>query len=220
MTSTAVLGAWVRQARKARGLTLEQVAIKAGTGIRFLSEFERGKDTAELGKAMSVLYSLGLTLLAADCTALPDAVPTNASPVLPASTVPLHPIPPPAQTPLSPRPPAGGDAGRFWDMLRAVLDIQDVLANFTGEADFIASVAARRAVERCFDVLGEAARRVTPATQFRFTHIPWREIIARRNSLVMDYEKADAAVLYSAARTELPRLASSLRAMLAESGWR
>lgn len=216
----AALGAWVRQARKARRLTLEHVAERAGTGIRFLSEFERGKETAELGKAMRVLDSLGLSLLPAGGADPPSAAPTGASPGLPPPTTPPRPIPPPTQTPLSPRPAAGGDAGRFWDMLRAVLDLQDVLAVCEGEADFIASVAARRAVERCFEVLGEAARRVTPAAQFRLTQIPWRELIAQRNSLVMDYEKVDAAVLFNAARAEPQQLASSLRAVLAECGWR
>lgn len=214
------LGAWVRQARKTQGLTLEQVADKAGTGIRFLSEFERGKETVELGKVMAVLESLSLSL-----------VPGRVMPALPSAAAGMERDPqdwpgrhppgrPAAQSTFSPRPETGGDAGRFWDMLRAVLDIQEVLSGCADEPAFIGSVATRRAVERCFDVLGEAARRITPTTQFRLTGIPWRELIARRNSLVMSYEKVDAAMLFRAAQVELPALAQSLRAALAETGWR
>lgn len=61
--SVQELGALARAHRKARGLTLEQTAGIGGTGIRFLSELERGKPTAQLGKALEALRLLGLEVL-------------------------------------------------------------------------------------------------------------------------------------------------------------
>lgn len=61
--SAKELGALTRAHRKARGLTLEQTAGIGGTGIRFLSELERGKPTAQLGKALEALRLLGLEVL-------------------------------------------------------------------------------------------------------------------------------------------------------------
>ena len=62
--SAADLGAAIRFARKAQGLTLEQLSGLSGLGIRFLSELERGKATAQLGKALEVAKLLGLSVVA------------------------------------------------------------------------------------------------------------------------------------------------------------
>jgi transcriptional regulator with XRE-family HTH domain len=56
------LGALIRAARKRAGLTLEQCAGVSGVGIRFLSELERGKESAKLGLALRVASSLGIEL--------------------------------------------------------------------------------------------------------------------------------------------------------------
>jgi len=57
---SADLGGLVRAHRKARKLDLETVSGLANVGVRFLSEFERGKETAEIGKVLKVLQVLGL----------------------------------------------------------------------------------------------------------------------------------------------------------------
>ena len=61
--STADLGRMVRLHRKQRNLTLETLAGLSNVGIRFLSEFERGKDTAEIGKVLQVMRSMGLEMV-------------------------------------------------------------------------------------------------------------------------------------------------------------
>ena len=66
LIEAGTLGAAVRQARKAHGLTQADLA---GTGPRFISELERGKASAELGKVLDVLAVLGLRLLLAGADA-------------------------------------------------------------------------------------------------------------------------------------------------------
>ncbi len=56
------LGAAVRQARLSLGLRQPDLAGAAGTSIRFVSELERGKATAQIGRVLHVLRMLGLTL--------------------------------------------------------------------------------------------------------------------------------------------------------------
>jgi HTH-type transcriptional regulator/antitoxin HipB len=56
------LGAAIRAARRRRGLRLEDVALAAGTGIRFVSELERGKPTAQLDQTLRVLRAVGIRL--------------------------------------------------------------------------------------------------------------------------------------------------------------
>jgi HTH-type transcriptional regulator / antitoxin HipB len=62
ITNATGLGTAVRAARKARGLRLEDVALAAGVGMRFLSELERGKASVRLEETLRVLAALGLQL--------------------------------------------------------------------------------------------------------------------------------------------------------------
>jgi transcriptional regulator with XRE-family HTH domain len=54
------LGRAIRQARRAKNLTLAEVALAAGAGVRFVSELERGKATAEVGRALQVMAVIGM----------------------------------------------------------------------------------------------------------------------------------------------------------------
>ncbi len=57
------LGKLVRAHRKQRKLTLETISGLGNLSTRFLSEFERGKETAELGKVLQALRTLGLEVV-------------------------------------------------------------------------------------------------------------------------------------------------------------
>ena len=57
------LGHLVRAHRKGKGLTLETVSGLGKLSTRFLSEFERGKETAEIGKILKALRTLGLDVI-------------------------------------------------------------------------------------------------------------------------------------------------------------
>ena len=55
-------GAAIRRARHERGLSQVKVAELSGCSQRFVSELERGKPTAEIGKAFAVARQVGLVL--------------------------------------------------------------------------------------------------------------------------------------------------------------
>ncbi len=57
------LGRVARVHRKHRHLTLETVSGLGNLSPRFLSEFERGKETAEIGKVLKALSTLGLEVI-------------------------------------------------------------------------------------------------------------------------------------------------------------
>ena len=61
--SAAELGKLTRTHRKQRKLTLETISGLGNLSTRFLSEFERGKETAELGKVLLALHTLGLEVV-------------------------------------------------------------------------------------------------------------------------------------------------------------
>lgn len=62
LKDTKSLGKAIRDHRKSMGLSQLDAAGLCGVGERFLSELERGKTTAELGKVLQVLNRLGLRI--------------------------------------------------------------------------------------------------------------------------------------------------------------
>lgn len=64
IASAAEFGAAVRRRRKQLGHTQVEAAALCRVGVRFLSELERGKPTAEIGRALRVAQRLGLRLFA------------------------------------------------------------------------------------------------------------------------------------------------------------
>ena len=61
--TAAELGGLARAHRKSKRLTLETVSGLSNSSPRFLSEFERGKETAEIGKILKALRILGLEVI-------------------------------------------------------------------------------------------------------------------------------------------------------------
>ncbi len=60
MTTPSDIGATIKAARKAQGLRQDELAAAANVGVRFLIELEAGKETAQLGKTLTVLAALGI----------------------------------------------------------------------------------------------------------------------------------------------------------------
>jgi y4mF family transcriptional regulator len=56
------IGRTIRETRKKLGVTQKDLALTSGTGLRFVIDLERGKETCEIGKALSVLQTLGIRL--------------------------------------------------------------------------------------------------------------------------------------------------------------
>ncbi len=60
--STTELGQVIRAERKTLCLTQGDLAAASGVSLRFLSELERGRETAGIGRVLHVLKMLGLTV--------------------------------------------------------------------------------------------------------------------------------------------------------------
>ena len=60
--SKKTLGQLVKEKRKAYGLTQKLLASKAGVGVRFIREMERGKPSLQMNKVNQVLVLFGYQL--------------------------------------------------------------------------------------------------------------------------------------------------------------
>ena len=58
----SAIGAKIRSIRRAQGVSQETLAGLAGTGQRYISELERGKETARIRELLKLLDALGAGL--------------------------------------------------------------------------------------------------------------------------------------------------------------
>jgi uncharacterized protein with HEPN domain len=105
------------------------------------------------------------------------------------------------------------DAGSIWDMVHAIHRIQEFTANLTDEA-YLDSALIQSAVERQFEILGEAARRLSD--EFRQAHpeIDWRRIIGLRNILIHRYDEIRQQTIWTTVISELQPLLAQLESLL------
>lgn len=59
---TKLIGTIIRAQRKAKELTIAELAAHCNVGSRFISELENGKETCEIGKTLKVLKRLNLVV--------------------------------------------------------------------------------------------------------------------------------------------------------------
>lgn len=61
-SSTKELGEIIRKVRKQQGMTQPELAGACGVGVRFIVDLEKGKETCEAGKVLTVVTMLGIKL--------------------------------------------------------------------------------------------------------------------------------------------------------------
>ena len=54
------IGKYIKDNRKAAGLTQEEFAVRAGLGLRFVRDLEQGKETVRLDKVNQALRMFGM----------------------------------------------------------------------------------------------------------------------------------------------------------------
>jgi y4mF family transcriptional regulator len=59
---TKSLGVAISQTRKKLKVTQKDLALAAGTGLRFISDLENGKATCHVGPVLKVIRALGMRL--------------------------------------------------------------------------------------------------------------------------------------------------------------
>lgn len=58
----AQFGETIRSVRRSLGVTQKHLALTSGTGLRFVIDLEKGKETCQIGKALRVLQTLGIKI--------------------------------------------------------------------------------------------------------------------------------------------------------------
>ena len=109
--------------------------------------------------------------------------------------------------------PDSRDAALLLDMIHFTEEIQ-TLVQRAGAQGYLNDLATRRALERCIELIGEAASHVSESFQRAHPDIPWREIINQRHRLIHGYRDIDPSRIANVIETRLPELVQRLRPLL------
>jgi uncharacterized protein with HEPN domain len=100
-------------------------------------------------------------------------------------------------------------SGLLRDMLDSACLIRSYLEGVERPA-FMADSEKQDAVLRRFEVIGEAASRLSPAAQGLFPGVPFRAMRGMRNIISHDYGEVDLELVWQTAEADLPTLIDSL----------
>jgi uncharacterized protein with HEPN domain len=90
-------------------------------------------------------------------------------------------------------------------ILDAIEHIQRKLGGVSLEA-FEDDLDRRRIVERCFEIISEASRRLPNKLKDRYPEIPWKKVAGIGNILRHDYENVVPDALWKIAHDDLGRV--------------
>jgi len=94
-------------------------------------------------------------------------------------------------------------AGYLWDSLAHARDIQAHLAGISKEF-YLQDRKTQQAVERCFEIMGEAAGRLLPETISEIPTLPVRPMREMRNFLVHVYFSVDSGRVWETCQKDIP----------------
>jgi len=110
-------------------------------------------------------------------------------------------------------------AKRVWDAWDATKKIQRFTANLSGQPEFSESELIRAAVEREFEICGEALQHVREEREVLEAVPELERIIGLRNRLIHGYDTVDHEVLWSIIEHRVPELEAHLRVLLQTVGY-
>jgi uncharacterized protein with HEPN domain len=82
-----------------------------------------------------------------------------------------------------------------------------------GRSAFDRDVVLRRAVERCLEIMGEAAKAVSAEFAAAHPEVPWSDMAKVRDRLSHHYHRVDPDQLWTMASVDVPAVLVDLRTL-------
>ena len=100
--------------------------------------------------------------------------------------------------------------------LQHILDSIEKIESYVevGRDTFLAETHWHDAVIRQLEVIGEAAKRISPTTRLKYDSIPWKRIAGLRDVLIHDYMGVDLDAVWEITQTNMPILKKQVEAII------
>ena len=106
----------------------------------------------------------------------------------------------------------------LWDVREAALEIQSFTTGMDAAA-YAANPMAQAAVERKFEIIGEALNQLSKLDTAVAARIPdLAQIVAFRNQLIHGYATVNVSTVWNISQTALPALRDAVQGLLDELG--
>lgn len=101
------------------------------------------------------------------------------------------------------------------DIFDAITSIEEFLTGITKE-NFEESYLIQSAVFRQFEIIGEAASKLSDTIIANNKNIEWKKVIGIRHKMIHDYFEVSVNIVWDTARSKLPVLKSQIKKILKE----
>lgn len=95
-----------------------------------------------------------------------------------------------------------------------VLFVRKVMQHKTMQ-DIEDDLLLQKAVLRCLEVIGEAAKRVSIEFRAKYPDVNWKAMAGTRDKLIHDYFEVDMELVYDITQNHIPSLLEGLEKILA-----
>ncbi|MDD4172310.1 MAG: DUF86 domain-containing protein [Syntrophomonas sp.] len=101
------------------------------------------------------------------------------------------------------------------DMLEAITKIKRYTSTLSFD-EFALNEMVIDAVIRNFEIIGEAAGRISSDLQFLYPEVPWYEMKGMRNLAAHEYFRVDLQIVWKTIQDSLPELGVLIQRVLSE----
>lgn len=105
------------------------------------------------------------------------------------------------------------DPSYLLDILLHAKDAAEFTADMSKEA-FFADHKSQFAVIRCFEVIGEAAKRLSIDCQKANPDIPWSKMAKMRDLLIHAYQRVDLGEVWDTVKNDIPILITAVERLV------
>lgn len=82
------------------------------------------------------------------------------------------------------------------------------------QEEFLHETLCQDAVIRRLEIIGEAARRLSPEARTSLPELTWNAMIGMRNLLIHEYDDVDLSIVWDTVRIDLPALINAIEPLV------